>query len=91
MGSAFIGYGLLLVLMMRVGAPFLIRRKWSQEYLDAWVIMVWGVVNVSIWYLFHLAGTDLPARPSPSTTFSKPVVTGATKTWSVPLLPSDCL
>ncbi|KAM0752743.1 hypothetical protein T439DRAFT_181803 [Meredithblackwellia eburnea MCA 4105] len=45
MGSAFIAYAMIMLLMMRVGAGFLLRHKVSQEYLDSWVIMVWGIVN----------------------------------------------
>ncbi|GAA6038195.1 hypothetical protein JCM8097_005788 [Rhodosporidiobolus ruineniae] len=45
MGSAFIAYACILLLMLRVGAGWLARRKVSQEYLDSWVIMLWGIVN----------------------------------------------
>ncbi|BGO91546.1 hypothetical protein NBRC10512_003205 [Rhodotorula toruloides] len=45
MGSAFIAYAMILLLMLRVGAGFLARNKLSQEYLDSWVIMLWGIVN----------------------------------------------
>ncbi|POY74675.1 hypothetical protein BMF94_2437 [Rhodotorula taiwanensis] len=45
MGSAFIGYALILLIMLRLGAGFLARHKMSQEYLDSWVIMLWGIVN----------------------------------------------
>ncbi|GAA5886092.1 hypothetical protein JCM6882_004261 [Rhodosporidiobolus microsporus] len=45
MGSAFIAYAAILLLMLRVGAGWLARRKVSQEYLDSWVIMVWGIIN----------------------------------------------
>ena len=41
-GSAFIAYGVILVLMMRLGAGFLLRRNMSQEYMDSWVLMIWG-------------------------------------------------
>jgi hypothetical protein len=44
-GSAFIGYAMILLLMLRVGAGFLARKRVSQEYLDSWVIMLWGIVN----------------------------------------------
>lgn len=37
MGSAFIAYAMIMLLMMRVGAGFLMRRKVAQEYLDSWV------------------------------------------------------
>ncbi|GAA5864166.1 hypothetical protein JCM3774_001241 [Rhodotorula dairenensis] len=45
MGSAFIGYAMILLIMLRVGAGFLARKQVSQEYLDSWVIMLWGIVN----------------------------------------------
>ncbi|GAA6003801.1 Ytp1p [Rhodotorula paludigena] len=45
MGSAFIAYAVILIMMMRVGAGFLRRKQMSQEYLDSWVIMLWGIVN----------------------------------------------
>ncbi|GAA5983554.1 hypothetical protein JCM10908_000332 [Rhodotorula pacifica] len=45
MGSAFIGYAMILLIMLRVGAGFLARKQLSQEYLDSWVIMLWGIVN----------------------------------------------
>ncbi|GAA5946835.1 hypothetical protein JCM3775_001727 [Rhodotorula graminis] len=45
MGSAFIAYGVILVLMMRLGAGFLLRHNMSQEYMDSWVLMLWGIVN----------------------------------------------
>ncbi|KAG8874619.1 hypothetical protein FRB98_008338 [Tulasnella sp. 332] len=45
MGSAFIGYGIILLIMLRVGAGFLARKGCSQEFLDSWVIMVWGIIN----------------------------------------------
>ncbi|GAA6006960.1 hypothetical protein JCM10207_009152 [Rhodosporidiobolus poonsookiae] len=45
MGSGFIAYGIILLIMLRVGANWLARREVSQEYLDSWVIMVWGIIN----------------------------------------------
>ncbi|KAI7866545.1 hypothetical protein BDF14DRAFT_1812507 [Spinellus fusiger] len=45
MGSSFMAYGILLLLSLRVGAPWLLRRKKSQEWYDSWVIMLWGIVN----------------------------------------------
>jgi hypothetical protein len=41
MGSAFIGYAAILVIMLNVGGEWLKRRKCSQEMLDSSVIMVW--------------------------------------------------
>nr|XP_031861156.1 uncharacterized protein CI109_003517 [Kwoniella shandongensis]KAA5528228.1 hypothetical protein CI109_003517 [Kwoniella shandongensis] len=45
MGSAFIGYGAILVLMLTVGGKWLERRGCSQEMLDSSVITAWGIVN----------------------------------------------
>jgi hypothetical protein len=45
MGSAFIGYGILLALGIYVGAEWLKRRGQSQEFFDSWVILLWGIVN----------------------------------------------
>ncbi|CEG82589.1 hypothetical protein RMATCC62417_16640 [Rhizopus microsporus] len=45
MGSSFVGYGILLLLSLRVGGPWLLRRGQSQEWYDSWVIMLWGIVN----------------------------------------------
>lgn len=45
MGSAFIGYGILLALAMYVGAEWLRRTGHSQEWFDSWVIFLWGIVN----------------------------------------------
>lgn len=36
---------MILLIMLRVGAGFLARKRVSQEYLDSWVIMLWGIVN----------------------------------------------
>lgn len=45
MGSSFVGYGILMLLSLRVGGPWLLRRGKSQEWYDSWVIMLWGIVN----------------------------------------------
>jgi hypothetical protein len=41
MGSAFIGYAAILVIMLNLGGKWLERRGVSQEMLDSWVIMLW--------------------------------------------------
>jgi len=41
MGSAFIGYAAILVIMLNVGGDWLKRRGCSQELLDSSVILVW--------------------------------------------------
>ncbi|OXC69201.1 hypothetical protein AYX13_02146 [Cryptococcus neoformans] len=45
MGSAFIGYGAILVIMLNLGGKWLERRGCSQEMLDSSVITAWGIVN----------------------------------------------
>lgn len=45
MGSSFVAYGILLLLSLRVGGPWLLRQGKSQEWYDSWVIMLWGIVN----------------------------------------------
>lgn len=45
MGSAFIGYGILLAVALFVGSEWLKRVGHSQEWFDSWVIMLWGIVN----------------------------------------------
>jgi hypothetical protein len=45
MGSAFIGYGLLLVIAMLAGQRWLARTGRSQEFFDSAVIAAWGCVN----------------------------------------------
>lgn len=45
MGSAFIGYGIILTLMMLVGQAWLRRTGRSQEFFDSIIIAAWGCVN----------------------------------------------
>ncbi|TVY85656.1 Protein YTP1, partial [Lachnellula willkommii] len=45
MGSAFIGYGILLTIAMLVGQVWLRRTGRSQEFFDSAVIAAWGCVN----------------------------------------------
>ncbi len=45
MGSAFIGYAVILVIMLNLGGAWLARRGCSQEMLDSSVILVWGIIN----------------------------------------------
>lgn len=45
MGSAFIGYGIILMLLLLVGQYWLARRGKSQEFFDSLIIAVWGCVN----------------------------------------------
>ncbi|KAG2174969.1 hypothetical protein INT43_006031 [Umbelopsis isabellina] len=45
MGSSFVGYGIIMLLSLRVGGPWLLKRKRSQEWYDSWTITAWGIVN----------------------------------------------
>ncbi|KAG9234140.1 hypothetical protein BJ875DRAFT_462316 [Amylocarpus encephaloides] len=45
MGSAFIGYGILLTIVMIVGQAWLKRTGRSQEFFDSAIIAAWGCVN----------------------------------------------
>lgn len=45
MGSAFIGYGIILTIMMLVGQHWLRRTGRSQEFFDSLIIAAWGCVN----------------------------------------------
>lgn len=42
--------------MLRVGAGVLARKRVSQEYLDSWVIMLWGIVNTFTEHNFLSSG-----------------------------------
>ncbi|KAL9587759.1 MAG: hypothetical protein Q9212_000051 [Teloschistes hypoglaucus] len=45
MGSAFIGYGILLTILLLVGQAWLQRTGRSQEFFDSLIIAAWGCVN----------------------------------------------
>ncbi|KAG6330609.1 hypothetical protein ID866_8482 [Astraeus odoratus] len=45
MGSAFIGYGIILSLLLVLGESWVRRSGKSPEWWDSWIIMVWGIVN----------------------------------------------
>jgi hypothetical protein len=45
MGSAFIGYGILLAILLLVGQAWLRRTGRSQEFFDSLIITAWGCVN----------------------------------------------
>ncbi|KAG2189166.1 hypothetical protein INT44_004308 [Umbelopsis vinacea] len=45
MGSSFAGYGIIMLISLRVGGPWLLKRKRSQEWYDSWMITLWGIVN----------------------------------------------
>ncbi|TKA28943.1 hypothetical protein B0A50_03354 [Salinomyces thailandicus] len=45
MGSAFIGYGIVLTLLLLCGQAWLARTGRSQEFWDSLVIALWGCVN----------------------------------------------
>ena len=45
MGSAFIGYGIILTILLLVGQLWLKRTGRSQEFFDSLIIAAWGCVN----------------------------------------------
>lgn len=45
MGSAFIGYGIVLTILLLVGQVWLRRTNRSQEFFDSLIIAAWGCVN----------------------------------------------
>ena len=45
MGSAFIGYGIILTILLLVGQVWLRRTGRSQEFFDSAIIAAWGCVN----------------------------------------------
>lgn len=45
MGSSFIGYGILLTILLLVGQTWLKRTNRSQEFFDSLIIAAWGCVN----------------------------------------------
>ena len=45
MGSAFIGYGIMLTILLLVGQAWIKRTNRSQEFFDSLVIAAWGCVN----------------------------------------------
>lgn len=45
MGSAFAAYSVILLIMAKCAVEWLRRRGLAQEYLDSWVILLWGIVN----------------------------------------------
>ncbi|KAL5482750.1 hypothetical protein ACEPAI_9344 [Sanghuangporus weigelae] len=45
MGSGFIAYGIIMVILLIAGEAWIRRTGRSPEWWDSWVIMVWGIVN----------------------------------------------
>ena len=45
MGSAFIGYGIVMMILLLVGQAWLRRTRRSQEFFDSLIITLWGIVN----------------------------------------------
>lgn len=45
MGSSFIAYGVVLLVMLFVGEQWLSRQNKSQEFYDSTIITLWGIVN----------------------------------------------
>ena len=69
MGSAFIGYGILLAVALFVGSEWLRRVGHSQEWFDSWVIMLWGIVNTftevgscTVWFFVSKMGFVIAPR-----------------------------
>ena len=55
MGSAFIGYGIVLTMILLVGQAWLARTQKSQEFYDSMLIAAWGCVNT---FTEHEWGTE---------------------------------
>lgn len=70
MGSSFIAYGLLLLMMLKLGQPFLKRRNWSQESIDSFVIMFFGIVTTFTMHNFISGNNDEWNRSSNLYSFS---------------------
>ncbi|GAA6022906.1 hypothetical protein JCM11491_006624 [Sporobolomyces phaffii] len=47
MGGSFILYACFMLIMLKLGAGFLERRRTSQEFFDSTIIMLWGIVNAA--------------------------------------------
>lgn len=45
MGSAFAAYSVILLIMLKAAVSWLNRTGRSQEFIDSWVILLWGIVN----------------------------------------------
>lgn len=45
MGSAFIGYGIVMTIMLLVGQAWIRKTGKSQEFFDSIIITLWGIVN----------------------------------------------
>ena len=45
LGSGFVAYAIILLVLMRVGTKWLARRKVSQEFIDSSTILVLGIIN----------------------------------------------
>jgi hypothetical protein len=59
MGSAFIGYGILLLILLLVGQQWILRTGRSPEFFDSAVIAAWGCVNT---FTEHRWGQDWPPQ-----------------------------
>lgn len=45
MGSSFIAYGMIMVIILQVGQVWLKSTRRSQEFWDSLVITIWGCIN----------------------------------------------
>ncbi|RHZ74065.1 hypothetical protein Glove_227g76 [Diversispora epigaea] len=54
MGSSFIAYGIISIIVMRLALEFLSRKKKSLDYFDSWIMCIWGCFNT---FTEHRIGT----------------------------------
>lgn len=47
MGSSFIAYGMIMVIMLQIGQAWLKRTGRSQEFWDSLIITVWGNLSLT--------------------------------------------
>ncbi|CAH1758712.1 6683_t:CDS:2 [Entrophospora sp. SA101] len=45
MGSSFIGYGIIIIIMLKLGSEWLQKNNKSPEFYDSIVMFIWGFVN----------------------------------------------
>nr|CAG8441809.1 15569_t:CDS:2 [Entrophospora candida] len=45
MGSSFIGYGIIIIIMLKLGSEWLQKNNKSPEFYDSIVMLIWGFVN----------------------------------------------
>jgi hypothetical protein len=82
MGSGFIAYAVILVIMLNVGGDWLARRGCSQELLDSSVITIW-VRLLAIPRYCNLGGKLIGTRVSSTPSRSIMEDRGATRICSI--------